>query len=178
MQEAIFEQLLIFNWNIVGAIASSISAFTSLIAIPFVVVQLRASNRIAKAQLINELERDIALHSTAYALLTPGSKLSNSQVLLADEEKIALLKYISFFERISAIVETGVLDLPTVDRLFAGRFFYLFNNAHVIKILDDEAISPYMKAVRSFYGQWYAYRKSRDLDIPLEPKEVLSHGLQ
>jgi hypothetical protein len=171
MQETISERLLVVNWNIVGAIASVTSAFTSLIAIPFVVVQLRSSNRIAKAQLINELERDIALHSTTYTMLTPGGKWHDCQAQLSDEDTVAILKYISFFERVNAIIDTGVLDLPTIDLIFAGRFFYLFNNPHVTKLMNNSEIHPYVTTMRGLYTQWYAYRKARHLPIPLEDLE-------
>jgi hypothetical protein len=166
------------RWEILGAISSVTSAFTSLVAIPFVAVQLRSSNRIAKAQLINELERDIALHSATYTMLTPGGKWYDSQAQLGDEDTVAILKYISFFERVNAIVDTGVLDLPTIDLIFAGRFFYLFNNPHVTKIMTNSEIYPYVTTMRGLYAQWYAYRKARNLPIPLESPEASSHGLQ
>jgi hypothetical protein len=59
------------RWEIIGAVASTVSAIASIVAISFIAIQLRSSNRIAKAQLINELERDISLFADIYNLPVP-----------------------------------------------------------------------------------------------------------
>jgi hypothetical protein len=166
------------QWEIVGAISSSVSALTSLVAITFVTIQLRSSNRIAKAQLINELERDIALHAATYTLLTRGGKWHDGTAKLTEEDKVAILKYVSFFERVNAIIDTRVLDLQTIDYIFAGRFFYLFNNPHVVQLMNTTEIHPYVTTLRGLYAKWYDYRKARNLPIPLESVEVRNHALQ
>jgi hypothetical protein len=166
------------RWEIIGAIASSVSALTSLIAITFVTIQLRSSNRIAKAQLINELERDIALHAETYTLLTHGGRWSDAAAQLTDEDKVAILKYVSFFERVNAIIDTRVLDLQTVDYIFAGRFFYLFNNPHVTDLMKTTEIRPYVTSLQGLYTKWYDYRKARDLPIPMERSEVCHPAIQ
>jgi hypothetical protein len=55
------------KWEVVGAIASTVNAIASLVAISFVAIQLKSSNRIAQAQLINELERDIEVIDRTFA---------------------------------------------------------------------------------------------------------------
>ncbi len=54
------------GWEVVGAIASTVNAIASLVAISFVAIQLKSSDRIAQAQLINKLERDIATDTYVY----------------------------------------------------------------------------------------------------------------
>jgi hypothetical protein len=156
------------RWEIIGSIASSVSAVGSLIAIPFVVMQLRSNNQIAKAQLINELERDISIHLTTITRLGIGNNLHRDSIDLTEEERIGILTYISFFERVHVIINTGVLDLQTIDYIFGGRFFYLFNNPTVKDLIKSSEFEPYMISIRDLYAKWYAYRKSNNLPIPLE----------
>ncbi len=158
------------KWEIVGSIASTVSAIASLVAIPFVAIQLKSSNQIAKAQLMNELERDISLHADTYTALTSGGKWHGQSIDLTDDDKVAVLKYISFFERVRVIVNTNVLDLETIDCIFAGRFFHLFNNSHVKQLISASEINPYMASIHELYGEWYEYRKNHSLPIPSDPK--------
>jgi hypothetical protein len=158
------------KWEVVGAISSTVSAIASLVAIPFVAIQLKSSNQIAKAQLMNELERDISLHADTYTALTTGGKWYEQSIDLTDSDKVAILKYISFFERVHVIVKTNVLDLETIDDIFAGRFFYLFNNPHVKQLMNTSEINPYMASIYELYNKWYEHRKNRSLLIPFDPK--------
>jgi hypothetical protein len=152
------------RWEIVGSIASTVNAITSLVAISFVAIQLKSSNRIAQAQLINELERDIALYTDVYVNL--GMKQSQDldpSLTLTEADRIDILKCISFFERVHLVIETNVVDIATIDRTFAGRFFILFNNPQVLELLKSGEISPYMTSIRELYQKWYDYRSDRGL---------------
>ncbi len=151
------------KWEVVGAIASTVNAIASLVAISFVAIQLKSSNRIAQAQLINELERDIAADTYVYVALE--SKECKDIDKLTDEQRIGVLKCISFFERVHLILETKVVDIEVIDRTFAGRFFILFNNPKVQEIMSTTEISPFMTSTRDLYSKWYAYRKEKGLPL-------------
>jgi hypothetical protein len=151
------------KWEVVGAIASTVNAIASLVAISFVAIQLKSSNRIAQAQLINELERDIAADTYVYVALE--SKQCKELNQLTDEQRIGILKCISFFERVHLIIETKVVSIEVIDRTFAGRFFILFNNPKVQEIMNNTEISPFMKSIRDLYHKWYEYRKDKRLPL-------------
>ncbi len=146
-------------WTVVGAIASTISALSSLVAISFVAVQLRANNRIAQAQLLNELERDIARDTDTYWAISSRGK--ESQEALTETETAALLRCLSFFERVNVILETGVLKIDIIDRIFAGRFFVLLNNLHVQKIMGQPEMQPYMRSLQDLHHKWSNYRQEQ-----------------
>jgi hypothetical protein len=151
------------GWEVVGAIASTVNALASLVAISFVAIQLKSSNRIAQAQLINELERDIAADTYVYVALE--SKEYKELKELTDEQRIGILKCISFFERVHLILETKVVDIEIIDRTFAGRFFILFNNPKVQETMNTTEINPFMESTRDLYHKWYAYRKEKGLPL-------------
>jgi hypothetical protein len=149
------------KWEVVGAIASTVNAIASLVAISFVAIQLKSSNRIAQAQLINELERDIAADTYVYVALE--SKECKDLDKLTDEQRIGVLKCISFFERVHLILETKVVDIEVIDRTFAGRFF--INNPKVQEIMNTTEINPFMESTRDLYHKWYVYRKEKGLPL-------------
>jgi hypothetical protein len=155
--------VVIDKWEVVGAIASAVNALASLVAISFVAIQLKSSNQIAQAQLINELERDIAADTYVYvALESPECKDLDK---LTDQQRIDILKCISFFERVHLIIETKVVSIEVIDRTFAGRFFILFNNPKVQEIMNTTEISPFMDSTRDLYHKWYVYRKEKGLPL-------------
>jgi hypothetical protein len=151
------------RWEVVGAIASTVNAIASLVAISFVAIQLKSSNSIAQAQLINELERDIAADTYVYVALE--SKQCKELNQLTDEQRIGVLRCISFFERVHLIIETKIVSIEVIDRTFAGRFFLLFNNPKVQEIMNTTEISPFMNSIRDLYDKWYAYRKEKGLPL-------------
>jgi hypothetical protein len=156
------------RWEIVGSIASTVNAITSLVAISFVAIQLKSSNRIAQAQLINELERDIALYTDVYVNLgMKQSTESEQSIELTEVDRIGILKCISFFERVHLILDTKVVNIATIDRTFAGRFFILFNNPKVRELMNTDEMSPYMTSIHELYHKWYNYRKEQELPLTI-----------
>jgi hypothetical protein len=141
------------RWEVLGAIASTVNAIASLVAISFVAIQLKSSNQIAQAQLINELERDIAADTYVYVALE--SQECKEHDKLTDRQRIGILKCISFFERVHLIIETKVVSIEVIDRTFAGRFFILFNNPKVQEIMNNTEISPFMTSIHDLYNKWY-----------------------
>ncbi len=151
------------KWEVVGAIASTVNAVASLAAISFVAIQLKSSNRIAQAQLINELERDISLDTDIYVAIS--GKLLDESVDLSDAERAGILRCISFFERVYLILDTKVVDISIIDRTFAGRFFILFNNPKVQNLMKEPKIQPYMTSIRALNDQWCEYRKDKETPL-------------
>jgi hypothetical protein len=144
------------QWEVISAVAASISAIVSVVGLPFLAIQISSSNQIAKAQFINELERDISLHAGLYTSLIDGGSLSNPKVI-SEDERNALLQYISFFERVDLVINTKVIDIKTVDCLFGGRFFMLMENPNTIELITSVKISPYTTSIRDRYIKWCKY---------------------
>ena len=153
------------QWEIISAIAASISAVIAVVGLPFVIIQIRSSNQIAKAQLINELERDISLHAGLYTSLIDGGSLSNQKVI-SEDERNALLQYISFFERVDLVVNTKVIDIKTVNCLFGGRFFMLMENPNTIELINNGKISPYTTSIKDRYNKWCEYLEKENIIYP------------
>ena len=145
-----------------GVVASIVSAITSLIGILFVVVQLRLNNRIAKAQLINELERDISVHAKTLTQLTIGSdNWTQSKTALTEEQQIEILNCISFFERVHEIINTKVLDIQSIDDIFGGRFFSLYENHKVKDFMETSQMRIHLNSISTLHQKWSQYRRNK-----------------
>jgi hypothetical protein len=162
------------RWEILGAVASTVNAIASLVAISFVAIQLKSSNQIAQAQLINELERDISLDTNIYFSI--GHNLKDDDVELSESDRIGILKCLSFFERVHLILDTKVVDISVVDRIFAGRFFLLFNNPKVQELMANEEMKPYMQSIHDLHSKWCFYREQKGFTTPLMDLEALRVG--
>jgi hypothetical protein len=149
------------QWEVISAIAASTSAIVSVIGLPFVAIQIRSSNQIAKAQFINELERDISLHAGLYTSLIEGGSLYKLKPVISEDERNALLQYISFFERVDLVINTKVIDIKTVDCLFGGRFFMLMDNPNTERLIKSPEISPHTTSIRERYRKWCKYRRQK-----------------
>ncbi len=155
------------SWEAVNAIAAVISGLAASLGLLFVGLQLRSTDRLSKAQFINDLARDIDLHIRAESNLDRGGKWYEDTSILEQEDVEAIEKYLNFFERIKLIFDTKVLDLETIDKLFAYRFFYLVNNPNVqSKVLFNSDMQPYFRSIFQLYSIWLKYRQGKGLPIP------------
>ena len=147
------------QWEVISTIAASISAIASIAGLIFLAVQVRLSNQIAKAQFINELEKDISLHTGLYTSLIEGGSLYDLKPAISENERNALLQYISFFERVDLIINTNIIDIKTVNCLFGGRFFALMDNPNTIALINSDNIYLHTTSIRERYSKWSKYRK-------------------
>ncbi|NEZ54983.1 hypothetical protein [Adonisia turfae] len=150
-----------------NALATFISGASAVIGLFFVGFQLRSSERLAKAQFINELARDIDNHAAAESYLDRGGQWYTANAAFSQEDKALIEKYLNFFERVKFILDTKVIDMETVDDLFAYRFFYLVHNPNVqSEILFNTDMQAYYRSIFCLYSTWLNYRKSRKLSLP------------
>jgi hypothetical protein len=135
----------------------------------FVGLQLRSTDRLAKAQFINDLAKDIDLHIRAESNLDRGGKWYENTSIVEQEDVEIIEKYLNFFERIKLIFDTKVIDLETIDELFAYRFFYLVHNPNVqSEVLFHSDLQPYFRSIFKLYSMWLKYRQEKGLPIPRE----------
>jgi hypothetical protein len=154
-------------WEAVNAIAALISGLAASLGLLFVGLQLRSTDRLTKAQFINELAKDIDSHSEAESSLDPGGKWYEIDTPLDQKDMEILEKYLNFFERVKFIFETKVINIETVDELFAYRFFHLVHNPNVqSKIIFDPSMQPYFNSMLKLYHIWLKYRNDKSLPIP------------
>jgi hypothetical protein len=162
-------------WEVVNAIAALISGLAASLGLLFVGLQLRSTDRLTKAQFINVLAEGIDSHSEAETNLDPGGKWYESDTPLDQKDMEILEKYLNFFERVKFIFDTEVIDIETVDELFAYRFFHLVHNPNVRQqIILHPDIQPYYSSIFKLYYVWLEYRKNKRMPIPRDEFTIIA----
>lgn len=151
----------------VGALNGFIAAMSATIALIFIGIQLRGTQKLTKAQFINDLAKDIDNHSKMEISLEASGNLYEEQQALTMDQIGAINRLCNFFERVKLILDTDVLDMEQVDRMFAYRFFYLMHNPNVQRhVILHEEVEPYYKSLFELYTEWVDYRQQKSISIP------------
>ena len=157
-------------WNILTYIMATLGPLATFGGILFVARQIADGRRFAKAQFINQLEEEITSLDAEYVKLFPGDTWSSSNTKRPDLENLSnLIAYIAFFEKIKLLIDSKTIDICTVDRLFALRFFRLVHNPYVQnKILYSDQYKDCVSTIFALHQEWADFRKNNKLRIPGE----------
>jgi len=154
-------------WEAVNALAAVISGLASSLGLLLIAMQLRSAQKLSKAQFVNELCRDIDNYVETDSRLDIGGIWYTNGATMDKKDEEAIEKYLSFFERIKHILDAQVVDMETIDELFAYRFFYLVHNPNVqSKVIFDPEVQPYYRSLFHLYALWVEYRQTKGLPIP------------
>jgi hypothetical protein len=154
-------------WDAVSALAAVASGLVASVGLLFVGLQLKWNRRLAKAQFINDLARDIDHHSEAETNLDREGPWYEAGKTLTTKDMEKIERYITFFERVKLILDAKVLDMNMIDDLLAYRFFHLLHNPNVQEqVLFHPDMKEYFDAVLELHTDWLRYRQSRKLSIP------------
>ncbi len=148
----------------IATIVAAFGTVSSAAGVCYVAAQLTDGRRFMKAQLINELEDEYVRHYAIYNRLLPGGDWSPQGCGPTTADEMGRLEaYLEFFEKISIIIDTGALDLRTVDRLYAFRFLIALHNPHAQRLIHRD--EPYWGSLIELYRKWVDYRLERGLSI-------------
>lgn len=151
---------------LVGSAAAVLSAVATTLGIGFLIWQIRLARRVASADFLLRLERDFAGYVDTYQKLRPHGPWAPHATGPADEaDVVKLVTYLNFFGSLHIMVARGFLDLDTIDKMFAYRFFIAMHNPHTL----ERVIGPdraYWGQVLDLYREWMALRHGRGTETP------------
>ena len=149
-------------------IADIIMTVLTIAAIVYAALQIRHAKDSLKAQLINSLEGEFKDYYKTYHKLLPGRAWSNDKEgPSTDEELNEIEAYLEFFEKIKLLIDGGSIDISTIDKMFAFRFFLIINNSHAQnKVIYRDA--PYFLSLFALHKEWNEYRTQKDRESLLE----------
>jgi len=119
--------------------------------------QLRGAQKSARGEFLLRLDEMFKEHVEVHTRLRPGgvwTEASNGPRSV--EDWVAVERYMGLFERIKILVDDGVIDLDTVDRMYGYRVFNIVENKTIYAKLVDES-----EDWRDFLGLWQALMKNR-----------------
>jgi len=145
---------------------STVAAAASAFGLIFLAVQTLHQTKVAKAQFVNTLSEDVDSNIELEVQLETRGRLYEPVESISDCDHQAIIKFLTFFDRLYHLIRLGVIPLSIIDRLFAYRFFILTHNPNVQTF---ELLSPQSKqfwpSIFALHRMWYGYRKRKRLPI-------------
>ena len=162
-------------WEAIAAIAGIVSVIVTGTGLWFVARQIKDGRRANKAQFISNLESEFTTLSEVITFVA-GEIWSSSGTGHRIQGVSKIIFYLSFFGKIEYLIKLGVLDFPTIDQLFAFRFFLVTNNIHTQQqILYSSIYKGYWLDVYRLHRKWSQFRRERGLDILFEKEAMLKY---
>ena len=140
------------------SVATAIGVLLTIAGLIYAGKQLRASRKISQGDFLLRLDEMFLSHKDVHVKLRPGGKWSKTKHGPDNiEEWAAEESYMGLFERIEILIENGVLDLGTVDRLYGYRIFNIVGN----DIIRKSKLENERKSWEDFDKLWKAIDKRR-----------------
>lgn len=115
--------------TLIGIFVTAVGSIASVVGIVLVLLQVRASQKIAKGEFLLHLAELLHGHDAAYQATlgldwTPG----NNGVSALDMEN-----YMSLFEQFKVLLDYGIIDLEVFDRLYGYRVMLIVLNDFIFQ---------------------------------------------
>lgn len=145
---------------------STVAAAASAFGLLFLAIQTRNQTRLARAQFVNCLSESADLNIDLEVELEAGCRLYDAVLEISKRDHQNMVKFLSFFDKLSQLLRLQVITLAIVDPLFSYRFFILVHNPNVQKFeLLGAETHAFWTAVFRLHKIWYAYRVRHGLPI-------------
>jgi hypothetical protein len=154
-------------WEGIAAISTTLGVVVTAGGLIFVAFQIRDARKAVQSQFINELSVEAASMYDTYTKLLPGESWSSSGSGPQTRDDLAkIIAYLGFFAKIKFLIEKKAIDIKTVDRMFAFRFFLVVHNRHVQeKILYADLYEDYWAGIFALHYIWVNFRTSQNSNI-------------
>lgn len=158
-----FHKYIVQNSNFVDSTISIFSLLITIISVWLISYQLRETKKIQEAEFIIHLNQSF-VDNMDYARMYSKLEKSYKKHKKPDLSRVEISNYLTFFETVYLLLNSGVINIQTLDDLFEYRFFLAVHNETVqkLKLID----TPYnFRNIYYLEDIWMKYRKSKGLLI-------------
>lgn len=167
----IFSSVLLY---IIGEVSliDSFTLFTAIIGFYKIYDEFHATKNLNEANFITNLNQQFCNNERINCLYSKINNIENQKLLnyffakKEDKEKLNLIEiedlensvsFLSFFETIYLLYERDILEIETINDLFAARFFKITNNSMIqdLKLVKDRQLH---QNIYRLHKQWLDYR--------------------
>jgi len=121
-------------------------------------LQISQTRNIARGEFLLHLDELFQQHIEVHTRLRPGGKYATGKSKPSSaEEWIAIERYMGLFERIKVLIDSKIVDLDTIDRLYGYRVFNIVANNTIRHIKLEQEASSW----RDFIELWHALERKR-----------------
>lgn len=156
------DQMTLYS-DFISNTISLISIVISVIGTVLVIIQLHDSKNIQEAEFIVNLNQAF-VDNPEYALVYTKLEESDLHGKVPDITRIQISNYLTFFETIYLLLGEKVINMRTLNDLFAYRFFLAVHNETVqgMKLVDAPAN---FRNIYHLEKIWMDYRRKEGLKI-------------
>jgi hypothetical protein len=115
----------------IESIATALGAIVAAFSLVYAALQLRTSRKIARGEFLLHLDELFSLHTEVHQNLRPGGDWANGGRPQSNVEWIAVERYMGLFERVKVLIDDGIIDANTVNRLYGYRITNIVSNAAI-----------------------------------------------
>ena len=162
-------------------IVSIVTIVTTVIGSASLFIQFKKTKKINAVSFMTDYSK--SFYNCYYDLFECFSELNKAvkdpnYEIDYNKYKSKIVVYLQWNESIASLVERKVLDLYTIDNVFAYRFFLVVNNPTIQKnLLVPRA--KYYRGTYYLYDIWYQYEQKRGIKMPLDETALrLTEGYQ
>jgi hypothetical protein len=143
-------------------IATVIGLVMTGIGLLYAGIQLRASKKIARGEFLLRLDEMFQQHREVHTHLRPGGIWAGTGKGPASVENwVAVEKYMGLFERIKVLIDDGIVDLATIERLYGYRIFNIVANDVIRQAKIEGEAKEYWQDFIELYQTLEKRRKRR-----------------
>ncbi len=138
-------------------IQDKITIITAVLGFMAIIYQLRSDHKIKRAEFIYSLNDSFNNDSDicqSYKLLKKYRDEKNTEITLKDCRDMG--SYIMFFIIMNYLIESKLVTIRMIDKIFANKFFLLCNNPYVQEYQLESVEINY--PIMELYEKWYNYR--------------------
>jgi len=150
----------------VGSLATAVSLIFAAKALSYAGRQMQESRKVAeeskkitRGEFLLRLEEFFSQHIETHMRLRPGGEWSDGVTGPKNASEWGPVeRYMGLFERIQVLIDDGIIDLATIDKLYGYRVFNIVENDVIRKTKLEGARAEYWQG---FIKLWQGLKEQR-----------------
>ena len=143
------------------------ATITAVVGVFAVYIQIRKSKLVGQSSFTIEISKyfyEVPEIATLVHKLGRASDVEDSEYIVKQSERPILIKYLNYLKTVANLVEENVVDIETLNNVFAYEFFIVLNN----KSVQELEIAPFYKFyldIFDLYYKWMNYRNKKGFEV-------------
>ena len=139
---------------------------TAVVGVFAVYIQIRKSKIVEQSSFTIEISKyfyEVPGISDLIHKIGRASVVDDSEYVIKTEDRQTLIKYLNYLKTVATLVEDKVIDIYTLNNVFAYEFFIVLNNKSVQK-LELGPFAKFYTDIFELYFKWSKYREKKGFE--------------
>lgn len=142
------------------------ATITAVVGVFAVYIQIRKSKLIGQSSFTIEISKyfyEVPGLADLVHKLGRASDVDDSEYVIKQKDKPVLITYLNYIKTVATLVEEKIVDVETLNNVFAYEFFIVLNNKSVQQ-LELEPFPEFYLEVFELYLKWDKYRDKKGFE--------------